>query len=252
MIYACVIPARYGSKRLPGKPLRLIDEKPMIQWVYEQAAKAKYMDMVIVATDHKKIFDTVKEFGGNAVMTSATHSSGTDRVAEAVGELDVDVVINVQGDEPFISPGLLDHMAKLFDRPEIDIATAVHRITDGQDLGNPNLVRVTRDKNHFALYFTRSVIPYFRDEPDQAKWLECTEYYKHIGLYAYRKRTLMEITKLPQSPLERAERLEQLRMLENGYPIYTLLTEYESICVDTEEDLIKVNKLLHSNRITLE
>jgi len=245
----CVIPARYGSTRLPGKPLRLIGDKPMIQWVFERASMAKRITRVLVATDHEEILSCVQGFGGNAVMTSSDLESGTDRVAEAVKNVEADVVINVQGDEPFISPALLDDMVEVFNDPQVEIATAMHRITKTQDLKNPNLVRVTHNKDNFALYFSRSVIPFYRDDPDQESWLEHTRYFRHIGLYAYRKNTLMALTRLPVSELEQAERLEQLRWLENGFSVYTLETEYESMCVDTPEDLQKLNELLNSNRL---
>lgn len=248
----CVIPARFGSTRLPGKPLLKIGGKPMIQRVYEQARKAGRLDRVIIATDHESILNTVRDFGGEVVMTSASHASGTDRVAEVMRKMDADVVINIQGDEPFISPKLLNEMAALFERTDIDIATPVHRIRNPEDLDNPNLVRVVRDTNGFALYFTRSVIPYFRDEPSMDRWPERTAYFKHIGLYAYRKETLLEITALPESSLEKAEKLEQLRMLENGYRVFTLETGYESVCVDTEADLKKINEMYTSNRIKVD
>jgi 3-deoxy-manno-octulosonate cytidylyltransferase (CMP-KDO synthetase) len=221
----------------------------MVQWVYERASSAKQLSQVLVATDHEDIRQCVEDFGGKAVMTSIDLGSGTDRVAEAVSNIAADVVINLQGDEPFISAKLLDEMVGLFHNPEIDIATPIHRINNVEDLYNPNLVRVTRDINNFALYFTRSIIPYYRDNPDKQSWLEKACYFKHIGLYAYRKKTLLELTKLPISSLEMAERLEQLRMLENGYSVYTLETDYESMCVDTPDDLKSINRLLQTNRI---
>lgn len=248
----CVIPARYGSTRLPGKPLRLIGDKPMIQWVYEQAGKAEGIDQVLVATDHEAILEAVQAFGGRAVMTSTDLPSGTDRVAEVVKSMNVDVVINLQGDEPFISPELLNRMVDIFRRPDVQIATPVHRITTYEDLIDPNLVRVVRNRERFALYFTRSVIPYCRDEGRKENWIGHTAYYKHVGLYAYRKETLLELTKLPESDLEKAERLEQLRMLENGYSIYTIETDYDAICVDTKEDLERVNSLLKTKRLRLD
>ncbi len=240
----CVIPARFASNRLPGKPLALIGGKPMIQWVYERASAAKKIDRVIVATDHPDIKSVVEKFGGVAVLTDPGLPSGTDRVAAATETENVDVIINLQGDEPFISPDLLDKMVDVFNDKQIMMATPIKKILSNDELINPNLVRVVRDKHHFALYFTRSVIPFLRDEKKQENWLAGHEYFKHIGIYAYRKEFLKIITGLRESPLEKAERLEQLRVLENGYRIFTVETEYESHSVDTPEDLLRVNKLI--------
>jgi len=245
----CVIPARYASTRLPGKPLRLIGSKPMIRHVYERAARARLPHMVLVATDDQRIADTVASFGGQAVMTDSALPSGTDRVHAAIRDrISADVIINVQGDEPFIDPRLLDELAERFQDDRVNIATAVSRITQPEELSDPNLVRVTRDINGKALYFTRSVIPYVRDTSSRASWLEHTPFYKHIGLYAYRRETLAQLTQLSPSPLEKAEKLEQLRFLENGFDIYTVLTDYQSISVDTEADLNYCNQLLKTRQ----
>jgi len=248
MKFVCVIPARYASSRLPGKPLALIGGKPMVQHVYERAAGAAKIDEVIVATDDRRILDAVQEFGGKAVMTDPALPSGTDRVYQAIKDQpDVDVVINLQGDEPFIEPQLLNQLCAVFEeQPEVRIATPIKRIKEAADLENPNLVRVTRDKNGFALYFTRSVIPYLRDEKERALWHERAPFYKHVGIYSYRKDCLAELTALEQSSLEQIEKLEQLRFLENGYRIYTLITDYESLSVDTADDLEKVNRFIKS------
>ncbi|MGD9897651.1 MAG: 3-deoxy-manno-octulosonate cytidylyltransferase [Calditrichaceae bacterium] len=248
----CVIPARYASNRLPGKPLALIGGKPMIQWVYERASAAEKIDRVMVATDHPDIKSVVEKFGGIAVLTDSDLPSGTDRVAAATETENVDVIINLQGDEPFISPDLLNKMVDVFHDDQIMMATPIKKILTNDELINPNLVRVVRDKQHFALYFTRSVIPYLRDEKNRENWLDGHEYYKHIGIYAYRKEFLKIITGLQESPLEKAERLEQLRVLENGYKIYTVETEYESHSVDTREDLLRVNKLVKDRTIKSE
>ncbi len=241
----CVIPARYGSTRFPGKPLALIGGKPMIQWVYEKAVQAKSIDRVLVATDDRRILQTVQDFGGQAVMTPSELPSGTDRVAFAVKDEQVDVVINLQGDEPFVQPELLDALADVFaQRDDVHLATPVKRITRYEELIDPNLVRVVIDKDGWALYFTRSVIPYLRDVPEQSTWPEHFPFFKHVGIYAYRKPFLLEFTTWPAAKLEQAERLEQLRVLENGRKIFTVQTEYESLSVDTPQDLEKINQLL--------
>ncbi len=238
----CVIPARYASSRFPGKPLALIDGKPMIQWVYQQAAKCKMIDDVIVATDDTRIENACAGFGAGVVMTDPALPSGTDRVYAAIKDTACDVVINLQGDEPFIRPDLLDDIAGLFDDAHIRIATPIKKITDPAELTDPNLVRVVRDKNNYALYFSRAAIPYSRGIQDPLERLAGNDFFKHIGIYAYRKKTLSELTRLPESPLEKTERLEQLRFLENGYPIYTHLTDYDSLSVDTPQDLENANQ----------
>ncbi|MCD4691499.1 MAG: 3-deoxy-manno-octulosonate cytidylyltransferase [Calditrichales bacterium] len=248
----CVIPARYASTRFPGKPLALIAGKPMIQRVYERAKAAELIDHVIVATDNEKIRAVVESFGGQAVMTDPSLPSGTDRVAAAINNEDVDVVVNLQGDEPLISSRLLSSLVKVFANSEIRMATPVKRIKTIEDLTDPNLVRVALDVNHYAMYFTRSVIPYLRDVNKREEWFKKFKYFKHIGIYAYRKSFLQQITRLPESSLEKAERLEQLRVLENGFKIYTVETDYESMSVDTPDDLRKINELLTNNKIKFE
>jgi 3-deoxy-manno-octulosonate cytidylyltransferase (CMP-KDO synthetase) len=245
----CVIPARYGSTRFPGKPLALIGDKPMIQWVYEKAVQAKSIDRVLVATDDRRILQTVQSFGGQAVMTPSELPSGTDRVAFAVKNEAVDVVINLQGDEPFVQPELLDALAHVFvHRNDVHLATPVKRITRYEELVDPNLVRVVIDKEGWALYFTRSVIPYLRDVAEQSEWPEHFPFFKHVGIYAYRKPFLLEFTTWPPARLEQAERLEQLRVLENGRKIFTVQTEYESLSVDTPQDLEKLNQRLNQKK----
>ncbi len=248
----CVIPARYASTRLPGKPLALIGKKTMIQWVYERASLAERIDKVIVATDNEKIKETVEAFGGTVKMTSGDLASGTDRTAAALDGEEADIIVNLQGDEPFIEPALLSRMVQVFANPEIEMATPIKHITHVNELDNPNLVRVVRDKLNFALYFSRSVIPFLRDIPDKQQWLERHRFFKHIGIYAYRKKTLLQLTALPQSSLEQSERLEQLRALENGIKIYTVETDYESTGVDTPEDLEFVNKLIQNNKYNID
>lgn len=245
----CVIPARYASSRFPGKPLAKIGSKPMIQWVYEKAVQAQSIDRVLVATDDERILNTVQNFGGQAVMTPSSLPSGTDRVAYAVCNEDVDVVINLQGDEPFVQPQLLDALAQVFkERDDVQLATPVKRITNFEDLTDANLVRVVRDKDGWALYFSRSVIPFLRDVPNQKDWPQQFPYFKHIGIYAYRKPFLLQFTEWPPARLEQAEKLEQLRVLENGHRIFTIETDYESLSVDTPEDLGKINQILNEKQ----
>ncbi len=248
MTSVCVIPARFASSRLPGKPLALIADKPMIQWVYEQAIKADLIDRVIVATDHKKIKEVVELFGGEVVLTDPNLASGTDRVAKAVLDINTDVVLNLQGDEPFVEPQLLNKLVLIFSDPDIYMATPIRKIKSFEDLNDPNSVKVVKDMNNYALIFTRNTLPFLRDY-NRGEWIDKFSYYKHIGIYAYRKSFLNKLTALPVSPLEKAEKLEQLRVLENGYKIYTIETEYESVSVDTQEDLEKVNQLINKNKI---
>ncbi len=241
----CVIPARYGSSRFPGKPLALIGSKPMIQWVYENAVQAKSIDTVLVATDDERIVRAVEDFGGRAVLTPSELPSGTDRVAYVARDETADVVINLQGDEPFVQPLLLDRLARVFEeRDDVELATPVARINEIAQLTDPNLVRVVRDREGWALYFSRAVIPYLRDVADIAQWPQHFPFYKHVGIYAYRKAFLLEFTRWAPGLLEQAERLEQLRVLEHGKRIFTVETDYESLSVDTPDDLRKVNEIL--------
>jgi 3-deoxy-manno-octulosonate cytidylyltransferase (CMP-KDO synthetase) len=238
-----IIPARYASTRFPGKPLTPIGDKSMIQMVYEQSAKSG-LDQVMVATDDKRIADHVRSFGGTAVMTSAFHTTGTERCAEALGyaEGHYDVVLNIQGDEPFIEPALLDQLVKSFIDDTVQIATAVRTIDNNDELFSPHTVKVVRSQDSFALYFSRSPIPHIRNiEP--AHWLEHHQFLCHIGIYAFRAEILPKIIKLPITPTEQTESLEQLRWLSNGYKIKLLETEYRSISVDTPQDLKKANEL---------
>ncbi len=244
MNVVCVIPARYASTRLPGKPLRKIGDKTMIRHVYERSCQAQFPKAVYVATDDERIAEEVHSFGGHAIMTDPQLASGTDRVHAALRDIPADIIINVQGDEPFIDPRLLDELARLFLDEHVEIATPVCPIRKPDELKDPNLVRVTRDITGRALYFTRSVIPYVRDAREPEEWLKAAPFFKHIGIYAYRRSTLEKITRLSPSPLEQAEKLEQLRFLENGLSIHTIVTEYHSISVDTEADLTYCNHYL--------
>jgi 3-deoxy-manno-octulosonate cytidylyltransferase (CMP-KDO synthetase) len=245
--FAGIIPARYASSRFPGKPLAIIGDRPMIQRVYEQAAKS--LDLVYVATDDRRIYDTTLSFGGKAVMTSPSHRSGTDRCAEAVliinnkNGSDIDVVINIQGDEPFIKPEQINLLKQCFTSSRVEIATLVREVEPGEDIYNPNQPKVILNKNGDAIYFSRAAIPFIRDF-GKTEWTSKHMFYKHLGLYAYRTGTLGKITKLAQSPLELAESLEQNRWIENGYRIRTAITDWESIGIDIPEDLEKAKKLL--------
>lgn len=247
MKFIGIIPARYGSSRFPGKPLADMAGKPMIQRVYEQVKKA--LDEVWVATDDERILQVVENFGGKAVLTSPDHKSGTDRCNEAFSKIEneFDVVINIQGDEPFIQPQQIETLKTCFDSKDTELATLVKpfKKEDGFEvLFNPNSPKVILNKNSEAIYFSRSIIPYIRDV-HHTEWLDKHIFYKHIGMYAYRADILKKITLLPQSNLELAESLEQLRWIENGYKIKVGLTDIETIGIDTPEDMQKAIQLLN-------
>lgn len=233
-----IIPARYASTRFPAKPLVDIAGKSMIQRVYEQAKKSNSLSEVIVATDHLEIYNHVRDFG-NVCLTREDHISGTDRCYEVLTQQKTvfDYVINIQGDEPFIKPEQIDLLASML-TGEVELGTLVKKINSTSDIVNPNLVKVVISKSRDALYFSRSPIPYIRNTPEQ-EWINNHTFYKHIGMYAYRSDILEEITKLHPSSLEKAESLEQLRWLENGFKIRVAETEFETIGIDTPEDLEK-------------
>ncbi len=247
MSFLAIIPARYASTRFPGKPLARLGGKPIVQHVYERAKQV--FERVAVATDDARIADAVEAFGGRAVMTSDKHRSGTDRAAEAyhkLGGREDDIVVNIQGDEPFVSAEQLEAVKALFDNPATEIATLVKPFpvnTSWQVLANPNTPKVVLAQDGTALYFSRSVIPYLRGE-EQKEWAAHHIYYKHIGLYAYRASALLRITALPAGDLEQAESLEQLRWLENGLRIRTAITQIETIGIDTPEDLQRAQQYL--------
>jgi len=234
-----VIPSRYASSRFPGKPLVDINGKSMVQRVYLQAQKAKSIDKVIVATDDQRIFDHVKSWGGEVVMTSSEHPSGTDRCREVMEKqnLSYDVVVNIQGDEPYINPSQIEDVVKLFDNTETQIASLAKKITTFKELFSPNTVKVIIGENEKALYFSRAAIPYLRGV-DLEEYLNNATFFKHIGLYAYRAETLTKITELPMSDLEKSESLEQLRWLSAGFQINMGITTIEGLSVDTPEDLL--------------
>jgi len=247
MKFIAIIPARYKSTRFPGKPLALISGKPMIQWVYENVAKA--VKEVWVATDDPRIFDTVKLFGGNAIETLASHQSGTDRCAEAArtlkGTLNFEVVINIQGDEPFIQPEQIELLKSCFSTPT-DIATLIKKIDSSDDIFNPNRPKVVIDNKQNALYFSRSPIPFIRGTENE-NWKEKHTFWAHVGMYAYRTDVLQKIALLEPGILEQAESLEQLRWLENGFSIKTAETKHQSVGIDTPEDLKLALQLLKNN-----
>ena len=241
-----IIPARYSSSRFPGKPLANIMGKPMIQRVYEQAEKCLLLDELIVATDDERIAGCIRSFHGNVVMTPENLNSGTERcndvVKKVAGGTGFDVVINIQGDEPFIDPQQISQLAGCFLSENVLIGTLVKKITVPDDLLNPNVVKVVFNKYYSALYFSRHPIPFLRGS-DPMDWLKRADYYKHIGIYGYRTDILNRITQLPVSMLEKAESLEQLRWLENGYSMLVKETDYESISVDTPGDLLKITNI---------
>lgn len=241
MKVVAVIPARYASTRLPGKVLADIHGKPMIQHVWEQVKKSRLVDEVLIACDDPKVEEAAKKFQAKAVMTSPKHTSGTDRIAEAVKDLKVDIVLNIQGDEPLVHCEMVDLMAKaMLEDKSLVMATVVKVMTDESEVANPNVVKVVLDKDGNALYFSRSPIPYNREKQPFSK----IRYYKHFGLYAYRKNFLMQFKGLPVSLLEDAEKLEQLRVLEAGYRIKVVQTKFDTVAVDTQEDLERVRELI--------
>ena len=237
-----IIPARYGSSRLPGKALAMIGDKPMIIHVYERVLRAAMVDKVIVATDDERIHKVIQDAGLNSMMTSSDHNSGTERCSEVLSRLNeaVRYVINIQGDEPFIEPSEIDLLAELCDG-KTEIATLVTRLRSPEDISNPNIVKAVRSNSGRALYFSRSAIPHVRGH-ELNIWGEQTAFWKHIGMYAYRSDVLMAISKLQPSPLEAAESLEQLRWLENDLNIMTAESHAESLGVDTPQDLEKARE----------
>ncbi len=240
-----IIPARYASMRFPGKPLALINGKPMIQRVYEQASKAGVLSEIYVATDDQRIADTINELGGKVFMTSSSHQSGTERcneVAEKLlktGKINTrDIIINIQCDEPFLHPEQISTVISCFDNKDVQISTLVKKIQTTDELLNKNVVKVILNKYKQAIYFSRQPIPMIRGKPED-QWISQYDYYKHIGIYAYRTNVLQEITRLDVSLLEKAESLEQLRWIEHGYRIHANITQFDSQAVDTPADLSK-------------
>jgi 3-deoxy-manno-octulosonate cytidylyltransferase (CMP-KDO synthetase) len=240
-----VIPARFASTRFPGKPLVMIAGKTMIQRVYEQACQCQKLTEVIVATDDQRIADEVLKFGGKVTLTSSKHQSGTDRCAEvATQHPDFDVIINIQGDEPFINPEQIDLLISCFNTPEVQLATLIKTIDKPDDLFNVNSPKVLINHLQQAIYFSRQTIPYLRNYPE-TEWLNQHQYYKHIGIYGYQREALLAVTKLAPSSLEQAESLEQLRWIENGYKIQTRVSHHETVAIDTPEDLERILQKKH-------
>ncbi len=233
-----VIPARYASTRFPGKPLADLCGRPLIQHVYERARRSKTLARVVVATDDLRIRDAVAVFGGDVQLTEVHHPSGTDRVAEVAASLSSEIVVNIQGDEPLIEPAMIDEaVSPFFTEPDLVMGTVCHRLEREEEWLNPHVVKVVRDRRGFALYFSRAPIPYVRVKSQPL----C---YKHIGLYVYRRDFLLRLASLPPTPLEESEQLEQLRALEHGFPIKVVETKYDSIGVDTLEDLKRIERIV--------
>ena len=243
MKFIGIIPARYASTRFPGKPLALLGGKPVIQHVYEKVAAV--LEAAYVATDDERIYDVVKSFGGQVVMTRTDHKSGTDRIEEAIEKIggEWDVVVNVQGDEPFVAKSQLDTICHCFDDPTTQIATLGKPLESMEAVQNPNSPKIVVDNMGFAMYFSRSVIPYVRGK-EKSSWLTHYPFLKHLGIYAYRKDVLRQVTQLPQSSLEIAESLEQLRWLQNGFKIKVGTTDVETVGIDTPQDLERAEEFL--------
>jgi len=247
-----IIPARYASTRFPGKPLALISGKTMIQRVYEQATKV--LDYVVVATDNQKIYDTVTKFNGKCVLTADFHKSGTERCAEAlekatkIFDTKFDITINIQGDEPFILPEQIEQLSATFNDKNVQVATLAKKIESKELLFSPNAVKVVFSASGKALYFSRSVIPFIRGE-EKEDWINKADFYKHMGIYAYRSEILKKLVKMPEHILEKAESLEQNRWLSQDINIHVGITDYESYSIDTPEDLEKLNRLIQEGKI---
>ncbi len=240
-----VIPARFQSSRFPGKPLALIQGKPMIQWVYEGASAAKKIDKLIVATDNTEIFDTVKGFSGDVIMTPVDCETGIDRVALVAKEFPHDVILNIQGDEPLITGTMLDSLiVPFFSDKTLQAGTLIRKAETVDELTSPNNARVIIDKEGYAIYFTRAVIPYTREIKSLEEAMKKFTFYRHIGIYAFRYDMLQAYVELPQSILEKMEQLEQLRLIENGYKIKTVISDYHPVCVDVPGDIDKVEKAI--------
>lgn len=247
-----IIPSRFASTRLSGKPLLIINKKSMIERVYTQVAKCILLKEICVATDDHKIILEVLKFNGNAILTSESHTTGTERCLETAEKLSIsnqDIVLNIQGDEPFIDPANIEKLISIFKKnPDVKIATLVCKIKKEDELFNPNCPKVVLDNSGKAVYFSRTTIPFVRDFPEE-NWISKNTFYKHIGIYAYRKDVLNSIVNLPQSTWEKAESLEQLRWLQNGFEIFVAEVEESGISVDTEADLIKANDFAVKNQL---
>jgi 3-deoxy-manno-octulosonate cytidylyltransferase (CMP-KDO synthetase) len=238
-----IIPARYESTRFPGKPLYPLKGIPIIQHVYENAKRARLANDVIIATDSETIFETVSGFGGKAIMTEKTHPSGTDRIAEVAASIDCDIIVNVQGDEPLIRPEMIDDVITLLDDQRASLGTLAKKITDSNEITDLNIVKVVFDREGFALYFSRTPIPYLAPHSDLRNY----DFYKHIGIYSYRREALLAFSKMEPTRLEQIEKLEQLRALESGMKIKVKETDVETYGVDTPQDLERIEKCLNTS-----
>jgi len=244
-----VIPARYASQRLPAKPLVDLLGKPMIQRVYDQVKLASLPNQIVVATDDERIANVVRRFGGDVVMTSPEIKNGSDRVAAVAHERPGDIYVNVQGDEPLIAPEMIDQAVRVvLDDPNTEVGTLVRKIESLEELRNPGVVKVVFGIDRFALYFSRSEIPFVRDATDRAQWLHQGTFYKHIGIYVFRREFLLKYATMPESNLERSEKLEQLRILENGHRIKVGITHHDSVPIDTPDDVARVVGMLQLNQ----
>lgn len=244
-----VIPARYASHRLPAKPLVDLLGKSMIQRVYDQVKLASLPSQIVIATDDERIADVVRNFGGAVVMTSPNIKSGSDRVAAVAHEVPGDLFVNVQGDEPLIAPEMIDQAIRVvLDDPAAEVGTLVRKIDSLEELRNPGVVKVVFSSDRSALYFSRSEIPFVRDANERSQWLGQSTFYKHIGIYVFRREFLLKYETMPESNLERSEKLEQLRILENGHRIKVGITQYDSVPIDTHDDVVRVIGMLRSNR----
>ena len=246
---AAIIPARYASTRFPGKVIAMLGDRPVVAHTYARACGATLVDEVVVATDDERVVEALAPYNIPIVMTRPDHPSGTDRIAEAAAAIEADIIVNVQGDEPVVDPHTIDAAVKaLLDDPSIPMGTARRRITDADLIANPNVVKVITDIRGRAIYFSRHPIPFIREEADRAAAsAEC--YYQHIGLYVFRRDFLFEYARMAPTPLERLERLEQLRVLENGHAIAVVDTDYVSLGIDTPEDLAHVNALMQAGKV---
>jgi 3-deoxy-manno-octulosonate cytidylyltransferase (CMP-KDO synthetase) len=245
---AAIIPARYASTRFPGKVIATLGDRPVVAHTYARACQARLVDEVVVATDDGRVADALAPFEIPIVMTRADHPSGTDRIAEAAAAIDAEIIVNVQGDEPVVDPHTIDAAVQaLLDDPAIPMGTARRRITDPALIANPNVVKVITDLRGRAIYFSRHAIPFIREECDRGEAAHC--YYQHIGLYVVRRAFLFEYAQMAPTPLEKLERLEQLRVLENGHPIAVVDTDYVSLGIDTPEDLAHVNALMQAGKV---
>lgn len=238
-----IIPARFASTRFPGKMMAKLAGKPVIEWTYQNALKTQLFDQVLVATDSKLIYNHIEKIGGNAIMTSKDHQTGSDRIAEAASHIDVDFIVNIQGDEPFIKKQPLEKLINCFNSDDVQIASLMQELNNQKHVNDSNYVKVVVDKNNNVMYFSRAPIPFVRDDTSNVK------HYEHIGVYGFRKNTLLEFSQMKQTDLENAEKIEPIRLLENGYKIKMVITDYMGIEIDTKDDLEKAEEFIFNHEI---